>query len=834
MFMPQWIAPLSSSLPERLAGRKAAALSRLLAHGFPVPAGWCITTEAFDAAAAASRAEVHLPDGLLEVLTAAIPANTPLAVRSSAVLEDMPAASLAGLYATSLNVIGAAALERAVLDCWRSYLNAPDTIKRGGMSILLQPMLDAECAGVCFSVDPVRHRPDLLLVVAGWGLGAGVVSGTAPVDTIRLRRTDLAIEEQSLADKRTAIRPATSGDGVATVSVPDEQRSISCLPDSWLQRVGQFALAIEQVFEAPQDVEWAISGGHLWILQSRPVTALSEEVRSAARYPVGWENGEEPRHYWWLERARDSSGTPLLPAELDFMHINTHGGQDAVYLGGYSQTRWRKHANGRVYMAAARSPNSPGHVRMYSAALQEFYKRLRQQEVTPWEHWGPEIVRATLRLAAFEAHAADGFTLAEHLEDVVAAARRHWMVHTLSPRPIRSAELLEAYARLTGLQEGEAAPEIPFLLSGAETVQARLVEALYGLASLALEAPEEAEAIVLGTAGGKPGSPGMEAFTEAFRQLIAGYGDRLCYQPIPGFPVMVPLPWREAPQHIWGLIAAYLPLARQSGRGGSGPRESRREAKRAADQRVESLCEAAHEGGVEPELVEAFRRTLAYARRSAASLDEQNHYIDQVSEGQYTQALLHAGRWLEAQGCLPSPFDVFWLTIDEVLAALREPPAGIEKLLGARRAQYAEWQAMIPPACLGLPDAGLPERPVNPPQARIDKASGAALPPKTLTGEPASRGKAEGRARLIGGEAPPVDIAPGDVLVAPFASLSLIPALPAAAAVVLDGGSPGDHFAITAREFGLPAVCGTGKATHSIPEGARVIVDANSGLVSWE
>ena len=107
------------------------------------------------------------------------------------------------------------------------------------------------------------------------------------------------------------------------------------------------------------------------------------------------------------------------------------------------------------------------------------------------------------------------------------------------------------------------------------------------------------------------------------------------------------------------------------------------------------------------------------------------------------------------------------------------------------------------------------------------------LPANTLSGEPASRGRAEGRARLISGDAPPAEFAPGDVLVAPYASLSLIPFLPAAAALVLDYGGPGDHFAITAREFGLPAVCATLHATRSIPEGAWVIVDAGTGLVSW-
>ncbi|HEX7975411.1 MAG TPA: PEP-utilizing enzyme [Anaerolineales bacterium] len=157
----------------------------------------------------------------------------------------------------------------------------------------------------------------------------------------------------------------------------------------------------------------------------------------------------------------------------------------------------------------------------------------------------------------------------------------------------------------------------------------------------------------------------------------------------------------------------------------------------------------------------------------------------------------------------------------------------MKEVLDERRALFAEWKALIPPACLGLPDPRLPERPRSSPRAMASRKDQAEIPARTLTGEPASRGRAAGRARLITGDAPPADIAPGDILVAPFASLLLIPVLPAVAGLVLDNGGPGDHFAITAREFGLPAVCATHHATHRIPEGAWVTVDAYSGLITW-
>ncbi len=865
-------------------GMKAASLARLLAEGFPVPPGVIVSTIAFRESMApfdrqiqailnrtelSSPAEVQiaagaiqeilsglaLPPELIDALGQALPSlgEGALAVRSSATNEDTSESSFAGKYETSLGVTGLEEIFTAILSCWRSFYSAGalsarrmtrDIGDEQAMAVLIQPLILAECAGVCFTVDPIRLRPDLLLVVSTWGLGAGVVSGSVPTDTTRLRRVDLGVDDFIIADKHTALRPKENGGGVKSVPVPEELRAIPCLPESWLERVGQYGLALEQSFGAPQDMEWAVANGQLWILQSRPITALPPELRAAVQFPVTWENGDEPSHYWWLWAARDSAGTPLLPAELEFKRISTRGSLDAVHFGGSPNTRWIKYFFGRVYMTVARSPYPPGQVRIYEAARRDLYERLAQQDVTLWQYGGPEIIRATRRLAAFDGRGADVPELADHLEDVVAAATRHWMVHTLGPRPIRSPALLEVYARLTGRRAEDAAADIPFLLAGADTIQTRLIEALYDLACLALEDPEAArtlalahqptrppditdeDALVQNVEPEKPAPTAARRLASGFSRLMDEYGDRLCYRPVPGYPVDLPFPWREVPEHVWEMITNYLPLARQ---GGPGPRETHADALRAVHVRIEALVAGARDSA----LVEEFRRKLAYARHNAAGLDEANHYIDQVSEGQYIQARLYAGRWLAERGCLPGPFDVIWINTDEVLAALRDTPAGLDVVIAERRAQYAQWQALIAPACLGLPDSRLPDRPAIPQSPVNLSIRHEDQPAGQLTGEPASRGRATGRARLIINDVPPVDIMPGDVLVAHSAGPLLIPILPAAAALILDTGGPIDHFAITAREFGLPSVCAAGYATGRIPEGARVTVDGFTGRVEW-
>jgi pyruvate,water dikinase len=233
-------------------------------------------------------------------------------------------------------------------------------------------------------------------------------------------------------------------------------------------------------------------------------------------------------------------------------------------------------------------------------------------------------------------------------------------------------------------------------------------------------------------------------------------------------------------------------------------------------------------------LAEAFRRHLNYARRNAAGLDDHNHYIDQLSEGQYAQALIYAGRWLAARGDVSHPYDVFWLRPPEIITSLRAPARhDFAVTLADRKAQFERWRSVHAPANIGLPDAHLPKRPDT------TIAGGDAVVPQPsstenkLMGQAASAGKRSGHARVIPETAMLPDLAPGDVLVAAYAGPAWTPVLAVLAGIVLDGSYPGDHSAITAREFGVPAVFCTANATQRIPEGALVTVDGDTGIVTW-
>ena len=551
----------------------------------------------------------------------------------------------------------------------------------------------------------------------------------------------------------------------------------------------------------------------------------------ATRFLTEWANDEEARHFWWLERFNLHPSALLLPVEVDFVTYRTLGGQAAVEFSGGSKTRWRKAINGRIYITVADSTLNPGEVRVRSAALADLYERLQQDDITIWEHWGPEIIRATQRLAAFDARNAGGREIADHLDDALAASQRHWMVHTYIPRRGRHDKVLDAYQRLTGRTRADAEDELPFLLQGPATIQTQLVEGLYDLACLALETPGVAEQVAQTSEEAwarLQALPEAAGFLGAFDHFMAVYGERLCHRRWDSSPQELPLPWCEAPAHVLEMIARYLPLAAGNH---PTPRDARERAYQAAQARVEALCAAAQN----PDAAAEFRRRLAYARRNALFTDDHNHYIDQLAEGQVAHALIHAGRWLARRGDLGAPGDIFWLHLDEIMHALRSTEMqDFADLIADRGAQYETWGRLHPPATIGVPDAFLPERASSPPVQFNQKPSGASLEGNRLTGQAVSRGMRSGRARVVSQFAGLPGIEPGDVLVAWHAGPEWTPVFAVLAGIVLDVGSAGDHAAITAREFGVPAVFACQDASTRIPEGAWVTVDGDRGVVEWE
>jgi pyruvate,water dikinase len=258
-------------LDVEVAGGKGASLAAMTAAGLPVPPGFVVRADALARSVEAerlrelARAQAHVEAQAL--VRAAVPPIEELtgayerlgggsvAVRSSAAAEDSEAASFAGQQETYLEIEGAEAVAQHVVLCWASFFSERALFYRGhkgslddlGMAVVVQRMVPAEKAGVLFTVDPVQRRRDRMIVEAVLGLGERLVAGEVTPD-------------HYVVDRDGAVVRAVAPAGV--------------LGEGELADLAAVGRLLEQHFGSPQDIEWAIAGGRVSLLQSRPVTTL--------------------------------------------------------------------------------------------------------------------------------------------------------------------------------------------------------------------------------------------------------------------------------------------------------------------------------------------------------------------------------------------------------------------------------------------------------------------------------------------------------------------------------------------------------------------------------
>ncbi len=310
-----WLDDIGSDDLET-AGGKAASLGEMTAAGLPVPPAFVVTADTYRSfvedtgieadlfetvdvdpddsealAEAAERAqtlvrETAMPGPVRAEITDAYRAvgeGTPVAVRSSATAEDMPSASFAGQQETYLNVTGEELLER-VRDCWASLFTQRAIYYRQeqgfdhsvvDMAVVVQEMVDADKSGVLFTSHPSTAAP-VVTVEAAWGLGEAVVSGAVTPDNYVVDRDTGDVEEVSVAEKKVMhVRDAGTGETVER-TVPEDRRKERVLSDAELAALCDLGREIEEYYGNPQDVEWAMADGEVYLLQSRPITTIDD------------------------------------------------------------------------------------------------------------------------------------------------------------------------------------------------------------------------------------------------------------------------------------------------------------------------------------------------------------------------------------------------------------------------------------------------------------------------------------------------------------------------------------------------------------------------------
>ena len=300
------------------AGGKGASLCRMSRAGLPVPEGFIVRSEMFnafmeanglwdyvfeklgtidfsnDASLLAVSAEIRqkiidcpVPQEMAEDIVGHYSkigsGSEPVAVRSSGTAEDLDDASFAGQQETFLFVIGNDDVVKFIKECWASLYNDRAIFYRRekkfdersiSIAVVVQRMVSAQKAGVMFTSNPITNDYHTVVLEAAWGLGEAIVSGIVTPDNLWIDKRTGEVTTEYISEKETMVVRLSERGGTKEVPVPEELREAPVLTDGERNQLVDLARKIEDFYQKPEDIEWAIVDGQVYLLQSRPITTM--------------------------------------------------------------------------------------------------------------------------------------------------------------------------------------------------------------------------------------------------------------------------------------------------------------------------------------------------------------------------------------------------------------------------------------------------------------------------------------------------------------------------------------------------------------------------------
>lgn len=870
---PAYVLPFTQlgahSLP--IVGGKGANLGEMTTAGLPVPPGFCVTTAAyrrfmtaapadtFAPLAGLSAADLNqvrtageevrrrlgllpLPEDVAAAAKAALAqlgAQHPCAVRSSATAEDLPDASFAGQQDTYLNMLGEAQVLDAIRRCWISLFTDRAIlyrVERGfrheqvQLAVVVQRMVLPDVSGIMFTADPISGHRGVLSIDAGFGLGEALVSGVVSADLYRIDKATRATVEKRIADKHLRIRPLPQG-GTVEEHLSDEQRKAPALSDADLTQLTDLALRIERHYGKPQDVEWCLEKGELFVVQSRPITTL---------FPVPEPKPADGAVHVYISENHIQGMTDAIPPLASSM-------LKAIYPFGKdpqdpTHTRYMVEGGGRCFHDVT-DVLRVGWLRAIFPALLEDSDPLMGKalgDAAKWPQWKASIGFAerwriaaamTFRFRRLLWGMFTGFFFSEPVDFVRAR-------HQLEPEALKGVR-----ARLAGAAEG--APRMRQLSFELGHIYERIRPLWFGaiftsiftkllldtwfpkdadvgalLRAMPYNIVTEKDLALADLAAAIAAKPALRQLLDAgkpetFRaelkladaavsaQLDAWFDRFGCRGP-GEFDI-------SRPRYVDDL-SALLPMLRGMVAKGGMPETIRKDHAafaKEADAALERLVQKA------PWWKRPFVRRAAVLTRHLTSAREQpKHHGLQVNRIA-REYLKEEGARLVKVGALASPDDIWFLRLHELVHGL---PADTQAVVEERKAEFRRHQHLSPPRVI----TSLGERLV------ASHAVGNA-PKGALVGTSASVGVIEGIARVL--QSPDQPMAKGEILVTRFTDPGWTPLFAVAGGLVMEVGGQMTHGSVVAREYGIPAVVCVTDATKVIKDGARIRVDGDRGWV---
>lgn len=893
------------------SGGKGARLAQLAAARFPVPPGFIIGTDAYAShidsnalgsgcAAACRDIDFDNPRSVEEgaarmreaILAAPMPAavraaiveryralggDAFVAVRSSGTAEDLAEASFAGMHDTFLDLRGEDAVVDGVKRCWASMWTARATAyrhRRGfahadqRLAVVVLAMVNADAAGVMFTANPMTGATDEFVINAAWGLGEGIVSGVVTPDQWIVSRDSGAIKKAIVEDKAVAIvRDDAKGLGTVARPVDDALRKRASLTSARVTELAAIGRRIMECFEGwPQDVEWAVADGRIYVLQARDITGVEfcwdedidahgtlprlrdDAILSRARADTVWTGRITPLFYSLRSEAR-TLATPR-------MYALWAGGADAQRRWGQSgapvgELRWYKYHRGAVYF------NSEVEYRNF---LEVVPPRLRNRALCEWTppHWldgfgarpggWGRVARVCARLllrrpqvlapwlfrflhAQIRANAngiglddetirkLDDAALKSYVQSTIENQSR-WVVDIANAfylhSPFMSSCLLWMYEHWYTGGDGGLYPDLVTGLP-TQTYTVQQNDALWALAER-IRASSALRELFHSHAGAAffaeaARHPDGAAFTREYRRFLDEFGHR-----------------GQADRDIWydrrsedpAIDYRALGLLLQADGRRSATSEGELVARReAATRTVLASIRRQRFGALKAALFGYVQRWMLafYVFR-----DDSRHHTDRNTMAK-KRAVQELGRRLFERGTLERSDDFYYLAKNELFALLDDPTRNLRLARAkatARRRNCDRYRKEWMPPMYIFGNGAVFEEP---------EAKGASYADRgRLHGSGMSRGSVTGRARVLRSLDDIGRLKHGDILVARATDPGWTPAFIVVSGLVLETGGMLSHGACLAREYGIPAVQ-LADAMARIEEGTLLRINGNTGEV---
>jgi rifampicin phosphotransferase len=829
-YILQWREPAATQIPE--SGGKGANLARLTQEGFAVPPGFVIRARAYrdyamvcagltgriaslpldDPAGLRDKSKelreelgaVALPAALQEEVREALCAYTrsqAFSVRSSSTLEDLALAAFAGQHETFLNCSGAERILGSIKACYLSLWSERAIAYRhqqrfdhlqAAMAVVVQTMVECEAAGVAFSVNPVSGDLKQVLINANYGLGESVVSGEGQIDQFAVEKLSGTVIEKRIGSKTHKV--IGMAEGTKEVALSCEEASASCLTDGQIAAVAKLAEEAENHYQFPQDIEWGFAGGQLFILQSRPITAIP------------------PR--WTRDESAERFPNTITPLTWDFVDDGFHKSLSfSLRLMGFPPFRGKwfgRHGNyvygnqNAVDLYLKRAPLKLESIAQVEALLPRVGDAFRWVQELP-VLWSRDLDDYLIRIGEFMSRPLENEDLrgvwryvhevqelgAEYFKPNIAISITQALLHRL---------LFELLVLTVGKED---APRLhDGLLAYCETKTGIINRELYELSRLLKANPELARLFAAHDSRRlheKKLLAGYPEFHRGFEKFLRDHGHREvefdAYH-----PTWLEVPWAVL-DHIRLILEAATPET---------PLEKERGLRRRMQQAELELFHRV------PERLQFFFHEIIRLARAYTSLDDLEHYQTTRLTLPFRKGAREMGRRLYVRGVVEEPMDVFFahvMDLDEAVAADADKLwRDLAQKIREEKQAYLHARKRAPEWILGATAA-------------------APVAGHTLSGLPGSPGEAEGPVFLVHGMEDFMGFPKGAVLVARTTNPTWTPLFYSAVAVVTESGGPLSHGAVTAREMQIPAVMSVRDCLAVLKNGDRVRVDGSNGRV---